>query len=453
MASLFGSHLRRNLLMLGDFLMKRVSLSYILRVGLELLHENGFRAILDPMNALLRVRAHANYKNDQSLLKSLNYSSTDLAKNRELMAHFSKNRGIHVKTVNWFIPDFVHAYGGIYTILRLADYFHTTKGVKNRLVFYGRPETPEAVASESEIKNKIGEIFPNLSSSDIIPLTNYDLSKVPQGDVCIATFWTSAYLVLKFNRTEGKFYFIQDYEPSFYPAGTLHGLAEATYRFGFYGIVNSHGLYNLYMRDYGGVAEDFTPNVDKEVFYPSQRVPSRPSDQNPFTIFFYAREGPRNAFELGLAALQKIKRMYGNVVRIYAAGSKWDSRTYDPENNIVNLGVLPYEKTAVLYRKCDLGIVFTFSKHPSYIPFELMASGCPVLTNYNPATTWFLKDGFNCILSEPSVSCICEKVDTLIGNSDLRKQLIMNALDSMPRTTWNQEAEKIYRFICNLRVE
>jgi len=443
-------------LIIGDFLMKRVSLSYYLRVGLEVLHENGFRAILDPVNALQRHTRVADHKRDQSLLKSLNYSSVDLARNRELLAHFSKSKGIQVKTVNWFIPDFAraHAYGGIYTILRFADYFHTTKGVKNRLVFYGNPQAPETVASEGEIKNRISGMFPNLLSDDIIPLTDYDLNTVPQGDISIATFWTSAYLLLKFNKTEGKFYFIQDYEPSFYPAGTLYALAEATYRFGFYGIVNSHGLYDLYMRDYGGVAEYFTPSVDEKVFYPSHRTPSRPSVQNPFTIFFYARAGDsRNAFELGVVTLQEIKRRYGELVRIYAAGSKWDSRTYDPENAIVNLGVLPYEKTAPLYRKCDLGIVFTLSKHPSYIPFELMACGCPVLANYNSVTKWFLKDGFNCMLSEPSVSHICDKVDTLIRNPDLRKQLIMNALDSMPRTSWNQEAEKVYRFICNIHAK
>lgn len=424
--------------------MKGVSIFHYLTDILKTLCKNGVKAILDPIGASSERARAVEYKNIQIFMKSLNYSYADLAKNRELMVRFGKMKDIQVETVNWFIPDFDHAYGGIYTILRFADYFHTKKGVKNRLIIYGNQ-----LASETAIKNRIGKIFPNLLSDEVITVTT-NLDRVPQADVCIATFWTSAYLVLKFNKTQGKFYLIQDYEPLFYPAGILYALAEATYRFGFYGIANTQWLCNLYVRDYGGVAKYFMPSVDKEVFYPSGRVPSRPSVQNPFTIFFYVRPGnPRNAFELGVAALQEIKRNYGELVKIYAAGGDWDPRTYGLENTIVNLEVLPYEKTAMLYRKCDLGIFFGFSNGCAYIPLELMACGCPVLTNYNSASAWFLKDGFNCMLTEPSISCICEKVDILMNNIDLRKQIISNALNSLPKTSWDNEIEKIYSFICN----
>jgi len=116
-----------------------------------------------------------------------------------------------------------------------------------------------------------------------------DVDALPYADISIATHWPSAYLLLKFNKTKGKFYFMQDYEPLFYPAGTLYALAESTYRFGFYGITNTPGLYDIYTRDYNGVAEYFMPSVDKEIFYPSKREASKPSPESPFTIFFYGR--------------------------------------------------------------------------------------------------------------------------------------------------------------------
>jgi glycosyltransferase involved in cell wall biosynthesis len=423
--------------------MKDESLLYYIKDKLNMFRKSGVKAILDPVG-VSNERARADeHKNTQLFIKSLDYSSADLEKNRELMARLGK-KSAQVETVNWFIPDFSHAYGGIYTILRFADYFHFKKGIKNRLIIYGNPQ-----ASETDIKNKIGKIFPN-SSDEIIILPNCDLSRVPEADASIATFWTSAYLLLKFNLTKGKFYFIQDYEPSFYPAGTIYALAEATYHFGFYGIVNSPGLYDLIMHEYGGSAEYFMPCIDKEIFYPSEKEPSKPSVEKPCRIFFYARaDGPRNAFELGIAALQKIKREYGECVKIYTAGSKWDPNNYDLKNIIINLGILPYRETANLYRKCDVGIAFTLSKHPGYIPFELMACGCPLVSNYNPATVWLLKDGFNCTIAQPSVSCICEKVDTLINNPGLRRQIASNALDSLPKTCWDDEIEKIYRFLCN----
>ena len=425
--------------------MKDASTFQYLKDILKVLSKTGFKGIVDPIGFLVEYARATEYKSIQSLINLTSFSTADLVRNKELMTRFGRRKNMQVETINWFLPYFDHAYGGIYTILRFADYFHREKGVKNRLIIYGNP-----LASETEIKRNIGKIFPSLLSDETIALTNNNLDIIPQADICIATLWTSAYLVLKFNKTKGKFYLIQDYEPLFYPGGIQYGLAEATYRFGFYGITNTPGLCNLYVSNYEGVARYFTPSVDKEVFHPSERIPSRPSVQNPFTIFFYARPGnPRNAFELGVAALKEIKRKYGELVKIYAAGSEWNGKTYGLENALTNLGVLSYKKTAALYRNCDLGMFFGFSNGCPYIPLELMACGCPVLANYNPASTWLLKDGFNCLLTEPSVSCICEKVDMFINGLDLRKQIIKNALESMPIVSWDEEMDKIFRFICS----
>jgi hypothetical protein len=425
--------------------MKEKQFVHYLIDALKVLRKNGLSTLSDPISAFQANVKQIAYKSDQFLIKSLDCSTDDLVKNREIIERSRNMGGIQVETVNWFVPYFDHAYGGIHTILRFVDYFHTEKSVENRLIIYGN-----ALASENEVRSKIGRLFPDLQTEKIIVLRNNSLDNVPEADISIATFWTSAYLLLRFNKTKGKFYFIQDYEPSFYPAGTFYALAEATYRFGFYGIVNTPGLYDLIMRDYKGTADYFLPSVDAKVFYPSDKIHTKASVGNPFTIFFYARlDGPRNAFELGATALQEIKRRHGELVKIFTAGSKWDPASYNLEDIVNDLGILPYEKTAALYRKCDLGIIFTLTKHPSYLPFELMACGCPVLTNYNQATTWFLKDGFNCLLTEPSISCIREKVETLMNDPNLRKKIAKNALDSLPKTCWDSEIEKIYRFISN----
>jgi glycosyltransferase involved in cell wall biosynthesis len=424
--------------------MKKKRFVHYLIDALKMLRKNGLSTLSDPISAFQAYAKQIAYENDRFLIKSLDYSMDDLVKNREIMERFRNMGGIQVETINWFIPYFERAYGGIHTILRFADYFHTEKSVKNTFVIYGNP-----LASQNMIIDNISSIFPNLQTDRIVILRNHDLTSVPQADICIATLWTSAYLVLKFNRTKGKFYLIQDYEPLAYPAGTFYALAEATYRFGFHGIVNTPGLHEIFVRDYKSNAVHFTPPVETSIFYPSERAFSKPSVENPFTIFFYARpDRKHNAFELGIAALQEIKRKYGERIRIYTAGTRWNPRNYDSEKTFIDLGTLPYRETASLYRNCDLGIAFSLSRHPSYIPFELMACGCPVLTNYNSSTTWFLKDGFNCLISEPSVSCICEKVEMLMNNPDLRRKLVSNAFGSMPKTCWEDETEKIYRFIC-----
>jgi len=99
--------------------------------------------------------------------------------------------------------------------------------------------------------------------------------------------------------------------------------------------------------------------------------------------------------------VQEIKKRYRERVRIYTAGNKWEPRSYNLEGTVNDLGILQYENTGSSYRKCDLVLVIIFTEQPSYLPLELMVCGCLVLTSYDPATTWFLKDCINCLLTKP----------------------------------------------------
>jgi O-antigen biosynthesis protein len=424
--------------------MKRSMLSRNVISALRTFGQNGVKSLADPVAAFREYIKETRYENTIASIRKLDCTDRDLAENRELMLRFDKMKNLNVKTINWFLPCFNHPYGGIYTILRFANYFRETKGMRNNLIICGDPRQMSTNPSL-----QVDKVFPKLSEGIII-LGNNNVDTLPEADICIATDWTSAYYALKHNKTKGKFYFIQDYEPLFFPAGSIFALAEATYRFGFRGITNTPGLYNIYVHDYFGTAEYFIPSVDSKVFFPSLRKPQKASVNSPFNVFFYARpEIPRNGFELGALALDTIKKRYGNAVRIYAAGANWNLRTYKLEKTITNLGVLPYEKTGELYRKCDLGLVFMFTKHPSYLPFELMACSCPVLTNYNPATTWFLKDRTNCVLTEPTPTSICQKIVTLMNDMELRKNLISNGLSEVQKGNWEKEMERIYAFVCN----
>src|SRR5262249_7526191 len=142
-----------------------------------------------------------------------------------------------------------------------------------------------------------------------------ELTVVPPADACIATFWTTAYALLKFNQTKRKGYFLQDFEPMFYPAGAISAQVEATYRFGFYGLANTITLKQHYTTDYQGQATFFNPCVDTSLFHPAD---DRSAAQSmPFMVFFYARpDYPRNGFELGAQALRQLKRRLGQRVRI-----------------------------------------------------------------------------------------------------------------------------------------
>lgn len=354
--------------------------------------------------------------------------------------HELNNSPIEIKRIIWFIPEINNPFwGGIHTILRFAAYFNEKWGIENCFAVIGN-------VSESQIRESIGLVFPFLKDSDVCIITGEnDLQQLKEADISICTLWTTAFISLKFNNVKRKFYFIQDYEPLFYPASSISALVEETYRFGFYGITNTISLKKIYDSYYGGQSEFFTPSVNREVFYP----PKTKNLNDSLMVFFYARPGhPRNGFELGIAALKKLKMRMGDKVRIVTAGASWDPEEFGVEGVIENLGLLQYEETAELYRQCDAGLVMMFTRHPSYLPLEFMACGCPVVTNYNPATTWLFKDAENCLLSAASASCICDRLYLCLSNNEIREQIVNNAHDTVNRLSgWDKEIEKIYMYM------
>jgi O-antigen biosynthesis protein len=356
--------------------------------------------------------------------------------------HNNNSGTIEIKRVIWFIPDFDNPYwGGIHTILRFASYFKEKENIENCFVLLG--DIPE-----KKIRSLISSAFPSLKDVEICIIKGEnELAQVKDADVSICTLWTTAYHSLKFNKVKRKFYFIQDYESLFYPAGSTSAQVEETYRFGFYGLTNTESLKQIYDNTYGGISEFFTPSVDPKIFFPGSS--SKKSDK--LTLFFYARPGhPRNGFELGITAIKKLKTRMGDRVRIVTAGAEWNPQEYGVEGVVENLGILSYQETANLYRKCDMGFIMMFTRHPSYLPLELMACGCLVITNYNPATTWLLHDQENCLLSAASASCLSDTMYSGLNDIELRKHIIMGGFDTVHRLkAWKNEIEKVYAYMCN----
>lgn len=366
------------------------------------------------------------------------FSMNDIEASRRL--HELNNGPIEIKRIIWFIPEINNPFwGGIHTILRFAAYFKENMGVKNCFAVIGN-------ASEDGVCDSIGLAFPILKDEEVCILTGEsDLQHLKEGDISICTLWTTAFFSLKFNNVKRKFYFIQDYEPLFYPASSISALVEETYRFGFYGLTNTISLKNIYDNHYGGRSCYFTPSVNGDVFYPSKTGDR--SDR--MTVFFYARPGhPRNGFELGISALKKLKMRMGDGVRIVTAGSTWSPKDFGVEGVIENLDLLKYEETAELYRQCDAGLVMMFTRHPSYLPLEFMACGCPVVTNYNPATTWLLHDNDNCLLTRASASCISDRLYACLTNEDVRNHIIQKGLETVQDLNgWDDEIEKVFGYM------
>ena len=369
--------------------------------------------------------------------------------------HVAATRALHEanrapfepETVNWFIPELDSPfYGGINTAFRIADHLARNHGVVNRFVVWGR-------GPERFVRSAITAAFPAIGDSPIVFHDTWlpeALDDVPPADVSIATLWLTAFQLSRFERTRRKFYLIQDFEPVFYPAGTMYALAEETYRLGLYGLCNTDVLQRVYEEDYGGKGDHFVPAVDRTLFHADDRL--EPSPDRPVTLFVYARAGHwRNCWELASVALEELKRRLGDRVRIVAAGSWARPQGQDLDAVIRHLGLLDYRATGPLYRTCDVGLALTVSKHPSYLPLELMACGVPVVAFDSPDFSWLLRNEENCLLVERTVDGIVDGLERLVVDAELRRRLSKQGLAdvSANHASWDKSLAGVYRFLCD----
>jgi len=344
-----------------------------------------------------------------------------------------------VRTINWLLPGFdLPFFGGVNTTLRIADKLAREHGVLNRFLVNGHP-------ANEFYESAIVAAFPGLAGSEVGNYygTDEGLAAVPPADAAIATFWLTARDVAKLSGTPRKFYLIQDYEPSFYPASTMFAMTEQTYRLGLYGICNTRSMHDIYAGGYGGTATYFEPAVDRAIFHAEGRAEPEPGE--PVTIFAYARDHFRNCWELVYAALSEIKRRHGDRVRIVAAGAKY----LPPSADFIDLGLLDYRATGRLYRETDIGITLQISRHPSYLPLELMASGVAMVVPDSPWFRWLFEPGANARTSMMTYEEVVAALDELVRDAETRKRIAAagEATIDERHSDWDAALDGLYDFL------
>ncbi len=356
---------------------------------------------------------------------------------RAISGHLSEA----ITTATWFVPYYEHfGFNGIQTIFRFIEKL-SMEGVQNNIVIYDNP-----AMDVNKLEGEIRRYFPNITNHTI---TVFDddkekcIASLPASDIAFCTIWVSAYILLKFNKTKRKYYFIQDYEPLFYVAGSTSALAESTYRFGFTGVVNTPGLFTAVHDRHGMQGVSFIPAVNTDLYNTlgkKENVRTR--------IFLYARPlNPRNAFNLGVLTIKHLLDKYGDKIEIITAGAEWDEAAHGLKGRITNLGLIKsLDEVANAYRGCDIGFAFMLNKHTTYQMLEYAASGMATVMNNNEDHLWLHKNGINCLLAEPSPAAMAEKIGQLVDDPVLRKKLVEGAAKEVSNT-WDIQTGIVWEYI------
>ncbi|QWD73286.1 glycosyltransferase family 4 protein [Polynucleobacter sp. UB-Raua-W9] len=334
------------------------------------------------------------------------------------------------KTINWFIPPISRGSGGHLNIFRFIRNLEEL-GYENHIVIVGNPQ-PKSV--DIARKNIHDWFFP-LEAKVYIG----NESQIPAAFFAIATEWRTAYFVKRYLSCVCKCYFVQDFEPYFYPTGTNYILAENTYRFGFYGFTAGSWLADKLTRDYGMNAASLGFSYDRDLYSLAVNEPDSEGERLAQRVFFYARPPTaRRAFELGVLVLREVQRQKPNITIVLAG---WDLRGYKIPFRYENSGLVELDKLGNLYRSCDVALVLSFS-NLSLLPLELMACGVPVVSNKAPYTEWLLNED-NSVLAEPNVEALAGAVLSVLNDKKLSDRIKSNGLNFCKNTSWKCEAEKL----------
>jgi glycosyltransferase involved in cell wall biosynthesis len=271
-----------------------------------------------------------------------------------------RRAGTGPMTINWVIAPLGKGSGGHHTIMRFVRYLESRGHTCNLILYDGR-----SIQTEHEARVLAERHFPPMQARI------YGVDEIARADVLIATAWQTAYPVFNARTVAAKFYFVQDYEPLFYPVGTLNTLAENTYRLGIPGITAGSWLAGKLEADFGMPCEHFDFGSDAGRYRFENADPRK-------KVVFYARpQTPRRGFELGVLALTEFVRRNPDY-EINLLGSVIDYRLPFP---FVSHGVLSAEELGTLYNEAAAGLVISLT-NMSLLPLELLAAGCiPVVTD------------------------------------------------------------------------
>ena len=223
-------------------------------------------------------------------------------------------------------------------------------------------------------------------------------------DLLFATGWTTIDFVKNLDCPK-KAYFIQDYEPWFMPMGDNYIKTENSYRLGYAPITIGKWLSHKMIDEFGLASQYFDFCADLSVYHRDKNIKKENA-----ICYIFQPEKPRRCDEIGLKALKLVKELRPDI-KIYLYGSN-SKKVVDFAAE--KLGIISIDECNKLYNKCKIGFCISAS-NPSRIPFEMMASGLPVVEIYKENNLYDFPNG-GIKLAEPTPEAIATTILELIDD-------------------------------------
>lgn len=315
--------------------------------------------------------------------------SQDIADSGSIQ-HPAPTRPVDVRTLSlgWIMTPPAAGSGGHTTLFRLIEGLERA-GHDCHLFLYDR--------FQGDVRRHAATIATNWPR---LRAQVHDASAgLPALDGWVATSWQTAHVLASHPEASGaRFYLVQDFEPYFYPKGSMYSMAEDTYRFGFTGITAGRWLAEKLEREFGMHCDFFEFGADRDVYFP---VP----DTTREGVAFYTKPSvARRGHELGMLALARFHELRPDA-KIHIYGDSPQPQPFP----FVDHGKQSPQALNKIYNSCRVGLSLSFT-NVSLVPWELLASGTVPVVNDAEHNRTVLDNG-KVIWAQPSPDSIAHAMD------------------------------------------
>ncbi len=329
-------------------------------------------------------------------------------------------------TFNWLMPPPGKGSGGHMTIFRFIKYLEDA-GHKCRIYFHN----PGPGSNVESVKAVMGDAFPSVKA----PMEwLWPGNEMAEADGIFATSWQTAYTVYASKLKAKKFYFVQDFEPYFYPVGGFSVLAENTYKLGLRGITAGGWLSKKLHDDYGMITDHFWFGSDSGTYTFNDNKERK-------EVVFYARPTTeRRAFELGILTLDLFHRNNPDY-KINFIG--WDVSEYNIPFPYRNLGILDPKELNQVYNRSGASLVMSLT-NMSLLPLELLASGCIPVVNKGENNT-LVSDNKYIEYSENDPVSLAKKLSAAVKRNTAN--YAKKASSSVSEVNWDDSGKHFVKIV------
>ena len=335
--------------------------------------------------------------------------------------------------IGWIVPGLIIGGGGHRNILRAA-YFLEQAGHDVRLYF------SDTEMSAADLRRAVREHFYPFAGAV------HRFAGFADGeDVMMATHWSTVSLAQSVSSMVGEImYFVQDFEPAFYPMGSEYILAENTYRKGLYAITSGPWCEHLLKRDYRMEADSFRFPVDGSIYRPDA---GGDKERGKRILYFAKPEMPRRCFLIGTMALREFHRLRPDYeILFFGSGS---AKHHPQDYPVSYLDIVPtLQDLAELYATSAAGLVFS-TTNPSLVPYEMMACGLPVVDLNRPGNEVNYAGRHDiALLADPDPATMARQLAELVDDPAQMETRRRNGLEYAETFPTEQEmAERVEQLI------